>query len=297
MHEDFRAVTLAQLCSNRGGVPGDLSADGLWRTLWRDRGAPRDARRILLEGVVTKAPIYKPGQGEQYANGGLAIAGHMCETLAKKPYEELITELLFQPLGMTTAGFGAPGTPLADPAAAPDQPRGHDRKDQPQEPTADGRGADNPPAITPAGRVHASLADWGKFIQFHLRGSRGKPQTLAGVELPAELFTKLHTPPDKLSEYAFGWIAATRPWAAPKREGAAGDLAGTSVPGQPLNHVFYHNGSNTMWFCVTWIAPNQDFAVLVTTNRADSDGAAGTDAAAWQMIQHVLKSRAAPADR
>lgn len=40
----------------------------------------------------------------------------MLETLAKKPWEDLMRERLFKPLGMDSAGFRAP---------KPDQPWGH----------------------------------------------------------------------------------------------------------------------------------------------------------------------------
>jgi hypothetical protein len=63
-----------------------------------------------------------------------------------------------------------------------------------------------------------------------------------------------------------------RPWAGP--EGSRFTLT--------------HSGSNTMWFCVVWIAPANDFAVLVCCNKAEGGGQA-TDEAASALIQDHLK--------
>lgn len=60
-----------------------------------------------------------------------------------------------------------------------------------------------------------------------------------------------------------GWIAVNRPWAG----------------GMALTHA----GSNTMNYCVTWLAPKKGFAVLVCTNRG------GQQAAADEAIGALLK--------
>ena len=55
-----------------------------------------------------------------YSNAGYVIAGAMLEQVTGESWEELIRTEVFEPLGMTRAGFGAPGS-----ADAVDQPRGH----------------------------------------------------------------------------------------------------------------------------------------------------------------------------
>ncbi len=270
MHEHYKGVTLAQLLSNRGGVPGNLDTDGLWGKLWKAEGGPIAARRMLLEGVVTHAPEYPPGTKNVYANAGFAIAGHMAETVTGKPYEQLMQETLFGPLGMTSCGWGAPGT-----AGKVDQPRGHRDNRKPVEPNAGG--SDNPPAITPAGRLHCTLADWARFVSLHLRGDARNPRRQPALLKPGT-FDRLHTPPDSLSEYAFGWARPIRPW-------ARGDMPGAT------GHVLTHSGSNTMWFAVTWIAPERDFAVLIMCNQGER-GDKACDEAAWALIQDHLKSSA-----
>ena len=75
MHQQYKGVTLAHLLSNRGGVPADLNAGGLWGRLWTHTGTPREARRMLLEGLIGRAPAHEPGTKDLYSNAGFAIAG------------------------------------------------------------------------------------------------------------------------------------------------------------------------------------------------------------------------------
>jgi CubicO group peptidase (beta-lactamase class C family) len=236
MHPDYQAVTLEQLLTHRGGAPGELEKDGLWGKLWEHKGTPTSARRALLQGVTSKPPEATPGEKYIYSNAGYAMAGHMAEKVTRKSWEDLMRQKIFRPLGMTTAGFGAPGK-----SAKNDQPRGHKSDGSPVEP---GPGADNPVAIGPAGIVHCSIGDWAKFAAANLPSAKTKlvkPETLE----------KLHAPAAGEPKYAMGWIIAEgQPWAG----------------GPALTHA----GSNTMWFAVAWLAPAKDFAVLVACNQADA---------------------------
>jgi CubicO group peptidase (beta-lactamase class C family) len=265
MHEDFKGVTVQQLLTNRGGVPTDLQFDGLWGKLWHFKGTPTESRQFLMEAVVTRAPDYKPGTKNVYANGSFAIAGHMAEKVMGKPYEELMQEFVFGPLGMTSCGWGAPGT-----TGEIDQPWGHTKDGKPVEPrpnTPDGKGADNPIGITPAGRLHCTIGDWAKYAALHSAAGHamkdGRPKLLT-----PETMLRLHTPPDSLSDYAYGWGRAERPWGGP--------------PGERF--VITHNGSNTMWFCVLWVAPTRDFAVLACCNTGAEGAAQACDEACAMMI-------------
>jgi CubicO group peptidase (beta-lactamase class C family) len=252
MHPQYQAVTLEQLLTNRGGAPGEITKDALWGQLWQHKGTPASARRLMLQGVTSRPPEAAPGEKFIYSNAGFAIAGHMAETVMRKSWEDLMRERIFRPLGMTTAGFGAPGT-----RAKNDQPRGHKPDGTPVEP---GPSADNPVAIGPAGIVHCSIEDWAKFVAANLPSAKTKlvkPETLK----------KLHTPASEEPKYAMGWIITEdQPWAA----------------GPALTHA----GSNTMWYAVAWLAPEKDFAVLVACNQA-SDKAC--DDAALALIADHFK--------
>jgi CubicO group peptidase (beta-lactamase class C family) len=255
MHPQYQTGTLEQLLTHRAGAPGELEKDQLWGKLWEHKGTPTNARRLLLQGVTSKPPEVTPGQKFIYSNAGTSIAGHMAEKVTGKSWEELMREKIFRPLGMTTAGFGAPGT-----RAKNEQPRGHKVDGSAVEP---GPRADNPVAIGPAGIVHCSIGDWAKFIAANLPSAKTKlvkPETLE----------KLHTPAPGEPKYAMGWfIADSQPWAG----------------GPALTHA----GSNSLWFAVVWLAPAKDLAVLVVCNQANDK--ACNDAVLALIADHFAGER------
>jgi CubicO group peptidase (beta-lactamase class C family) len=272
MHKEYRKVTLSNLLTNRGGFPGDLlQMRDLWDELRHFKGSPKEARRCLLERIVIRKPETIPGTKYVYSNAGFAVAGHIAETITGKEYEELMQEYIFAPLNMKTTGWGAPGTWENSGTVDLDEPWGHKEDGSPVKPlknTADGKGSDNPVAIAPAGRLHCTIKDWAKYVSIHLRGSELNPNKECRL-LSSETFEKLQTPPDKLSDYAYGWICCEGNWAGPVDE----------------KKVFTHAGSNTMWYSVTWVAPKRDFAVLVCCNLGGSLAQKGTDEAVLAMIE------------
>jgi D-alanyl-D-alanine carboxypeptidase len=263
---DYTGVTLVELMSHRAGLPNDLNAElaGL------DFSRPVVELRDQVTRIVLKhPPVHTPRGTFLYSNFGFLIAGHVAEVAAKKPWETLMQELLFTPLGMTSAGFGAPGTPERC-----DQPRGHLDDGTPVEPGPD---ADNPALLGPAGTVHASLADWAKFVRLHLEGERGDMK-VGALTLTRDAFALLHQPYElgdaPPPRYALGWGVEQRDW-------AGGD--GTAL---------WHNGSNTLWYCVAWLGPGNGVAALVTTNAATPAAKGATDKVAGLLIEEFERRRA-----
>jgi len=261
MQPGWRDVTLEQLLAHRGGAPHELNEQELWGRLWqRADQPPREQRRYLRRELLTKhEPVSPPGTKTVYSNAGYALVGHALEEILDRPWEDLLRDRLFVPLGMTGAGFGAPAS-----VGAVDQPWGHKAGDDGAfEPVAPGLHADNPAAISPGGTVHCRLADLAQYAAWHLAGARGE-----GTLLHPETFERLHTPLAADSEYALGWIATERPW--------GGGL------------VLTHAGSNTMFYAVIWIAPNKDFAAVVCTNAGGPIAEKATDTAAATLIGEYL---------
>lgn len=276
IHEKFRPARLDQLLTNRGGFPHEASNE-LWAKLFQREGTPTEQRLQLLDGTCSVAPEYEPGSKFVYSNQNFAVAGAMAEKVTGKAWEDLMRDELFTPLGITSAGFGAPGS-----AGEVDQPRGHVGKLGTLKPAVPGPSADNPPAIGPAGTVHMSLPDWARFVALHARADQAlldaKPAEDPAFALVSKAsMARLHqaiggegagVKNSDTSGYAMGWGVASRPWAD--------------------GRVLTHSGSNTMWFCVVWIAPKKDFAVLVATN-AGLDAAGATDQAAAAIIGEFMK--------
>jgi CubicO group peptidase (beta-lactamase class C family) len=246
LHTDFRSVTLTQLLTHRAGLPHD----GPWWRLGRGNSTT-EQRRAVLSRMLKDAPASRPGTVYAYSNVGYVLAGLMAEQVAKRRWEDLIRERLFEKLGMTSAGFGPPGRP-----DEVDQAWGHREKDGGVRAVFD----DNAPVMAPACSVHTSLPDWCKFAALHLRGAQGK-----GLLLKPATFRTLHTAPPG-GEYACGWFVAERSWAGGK--------------------ALMHFGSNLAWFANVWIAPLRDAAFLVATNQGGDAAEAACDEAIDGLIRY-----------
>lgn len=252
VHAGWHGATLEWLLQNRGGAPGAAPRE-LWSGLWQREGTPQENRLWFARGLLALEPALPPGSKFQYSNQGFTIAGVMLERAGGASWEDLMRREVFEPLGMRSAGFGPPGS-----KDVVDQPRGHAQRAVPPGPRAD-----NPAAIGPAGNVHASLEDWGRFAVEHLRGARGTSSYLA-----PESWKRLHTSPDG-QDYAMGWGTGERSWAG----------------GRTLSH----SGSNTMWYCTVWLAPERDDAYLVVTNAGGDGAAKGCDEAIGALIRARAK--------
>ena len=257
MEPAWQKVSLENLLMHRGGLPTE-PPDNLWRNAFRATGTPTEQRLEFVRGLLLHRPVAAPGEKKIYSNQGYAIAGAMLERAAGRPWETLIRERLFTPLGMTSAGFGPPGE-----AKKLDQPWGHRLADGAVQPVPPGPGADNPVAIAPAGLVHCSIGDLARYAAWHAQPIR----TTARILGPAS-FTKLHTPPAG-GDYALGWVVVARPWAG-----------GTTL---------MHNGTNTMWFAVMWIAPAKDAAFVAATNIGGKQAEQACDEAVATLIHRTLK--------
>jgi CubicO group peptidase (beta-lactamase class C family) len=186
-----------------------------------------------------------------YSNAGYIIAGAMAEKVTGHSWEDLMRAGLFKPLGMTTAGFGPPGT-----EGKVDQPWGHRSLGALRIPSQ----SDNPPVLGPAGRVHASLTDWARYVAFHLHG-----KAPSGLSLKPATLEHLHTPPPG-GNYACGWVARPLPWDKP-------------------TNAIWHNGSNTLWYAEMWVVPSADYAILVATNQFGDAATHACDEAAEALAQ------------
>lgn len=250
MDHGWRDVTLMDLLTHRGGAPTGFDP--------AEAGPPGDpprGRAALARAVLARPPATPRGARYAYSNTGYVIAGAVIERVTGRPFEELMTERIFRPLGMGSAGFGPPGS-----ADRNDEPSGHDHRGRAHPP---GPGADNPPLLAPAGTVHASLRDLAKFVLAHLPAAGA-----ARPFLDRELLRTLHSPPPAADPpYAAGWLLAPRPWAR----------------GDALTHA----GSNTLWYAVIWLAPELNVAVLVACNQGGDAAARACDEAAAAMISRL----------
>jgi len=242
MNAAFRGVTLELLLTHRAG----LAHDGFY---YGTAGAPVIEQRLAyMDSILSQPPAYQLDTFN-YSNAGYLIAGAILERVTGKPWEELMREKLFKPLGMPSAGFGFAAT---DRQA--DQPWGHVLQDGKFVP----RYGDNHRALGPAGTVHCSIEDYLKFARLHASmGARP-----AGLVTKA-VCEKLHQPPK--DDYAMGWGVAERGWAR----------------GKALTHA----GSNGMNYFVVWVAPNIEFALAVASNGAGEKAPGALDRVASELVK------------
>jgi len=273
MHADYVDLTVVELLAHRAGVPSMTEPDGAFQRCAALPGSTTDQRKAFVAEVLAKAPTSKPRVQAVYSNVGFIVAGHVAERATGKSWEALMEKLLFQPLGMTSAGFGPPGD--ADELT---QPRGHVVNGAQVTALEPGPQADNPAFLGPAGTVHASLADWAKYLQLHLRGVKGDVK-VGAITLKQSTFARLHTAypmqsGDEMS-YGYGWGIAKRDW-------AAGDQT-----------VITHTGSNNLWFCCCWLDLAGGWGMVAATNVGGASAGAATDAAVGIAGRERMQAAAA----
>ncbi len=105
-----------------------------------------------------------------YSNLGYTVMGAAIDRLTGMPFEDALRTEIFEPLGVTSAGWGPPpeiwgrgGRIMLSGLIA-----GHGAFADPADPQSD-----NPALVSPAGRLHLSLADWAKIQRVFISGGSG----------------------------------------------------------------------------------------------------------------------------
>jgi CubicO group peptidase (beta-lactamase class C family) len=250
MTAGLRAVTLQQLLSHTSGIPSDNAAfdDLLGKTALQE-GNLDDLRYFMVQQWSAQPLSTEPGTAFAYSNMGYTLAGAMLERVGGKTWEELVTERIFKPLGLASAGFGPQAT-----LGKVDAPLGHAVVDGKLKAFLAGPGADNPLVIGPAGTVHMSLLDFAKWAGWNAGEGRRGPRLVR-----PETLRTLHTPvismPDRpdaapgtpsRGKYALGWGQVIAEWAP-----------------EPF---VYHGGSNLKNLAHILLQPKHDFGLVLVTN-------------------------------
>jgi CubicO group peptidase (beta-lactamase class C family) len=223
IHSDYHKITLWQLLTHRAGIPKNFRDEGAFSS------KEIKARRLAILEDNFKSPATYEIDEFHYSNFGYVIAACMAEKVTGLSWEVLMKERLFDPLGMSTAGFGNPNKNQST-----DQPWGHNKsfwKWRSSEAYYD-------EVIGPAGRVHCSVADWAKFLSLLL--------TSENPILERQYLDKLTEP---VGYYACGWVVAEYEWAK--------------------GITYNHGGSIEIWYATVLVTPKVDRAFVVATNSCD----------------------------
>ncbi len=91
-------ILVKHLLSHTSGLPMGYFWDGSL-----DEGALERRVRSLANVRLR----FTPGQGEEYANDGFAVAGLIVQTVSGKPFEQYLVDSVFTPLGMSRTVLGS----------------------------------------------------------------------------------------------------------------------------------------------------------------------------------------------
>lgn len=251
MKDKFKDADFNRLMAHRSGILNQTQEE--WDALaniWKSNMARRyDYTHLITHRDHSDPDLLFDAPGGfvfHYANANFIVAAAMVERYTGKSWEDLMMTEVFQPLAMTTAGFGPPG--IANSFLDIKEPYGHSDASGQREASND----DNPPALGPAGTVHASLADWARFIRLHLDGSEGS-LTLSPTTL-TRLHTQYQTNDIYKDRYGWGWIFF---------DGGGGVGLG-------------HEGSNNRWYCICQAFPKEGVGFLAVSNIGGSEYGTGT---------------------
>lgn len=250
----FADVTVDDLMRHKAGL-----TDAAMPTPNVARADPRsgvEQRAAVVDSAFSKPPTGTKGTFA-YANINYVLAGAAIERISGRSWEEMMASELFAPLGLTSAGFGAPETNIKGGANV----WGHRVESDGSKVALDPASpvADNPSLLGPAGRAHMTLADYATFVRAMIGGA---PEGWLRPERIGVLTTPL--PGDG---YSMGWIARPESW--------AGDTM-----------TIAHEGSNTLWHAIVVASPAKGLGFIVLSN-----GGLEGRSAAVPLIQRLIRER------
>src|SRR3989440_5024576 len=116
-------VTIHNLLSHTSGVPSYTSLPGFFSNVSRNPFAVDDFIKKYASGDLE----FEPGTKFVYSNSGYFLLGAIIEKVTGKPYEQVLKENIFDPLGMKDSGYDHWETILSKRAIGYTQtPRGYE---------------------------------------------------------------------------------------------------------------------------------------------------------------------------
>jgi CubicO group peptidase (beta-lactamase class C family) len=258
----YDSVTLDQLLAHRGGFAHNPKSVSMAQ-LHALGGSLRDQREQYARIVLAEAPVNTPGTAFEYSNTGYTIAGIMGERRAGQTWENLVTSILFQPLGMAGAGFGPTATVGRVDGLWPHQMNG---APTPLEPDLS---SISPLFRTPCGNVHVPMSAWARFLVEEMRSLEGR----GGLLAPAT-YQHIHTATFG-GTYASGWRVVDKKW------------SGTA---------YLHTGTDGHNFSVAWLVPKLKVGIVVGTNVGGKGVADGVADAVVTIRQRIPGAGGAVSD-
>ncbi|KAH8891242.1 beta-lactamase/transpeptidase-like protein [Thozetella sp. PMI_491] len=271
-------TTLAMLSSHFSGLSDvklfEVGAD-VWDAIGTQTVSPVVGRQLVFNLALSNPPATTPGSNFSYSNVGYMILGHLIDTYAPGScgsWETFIQQRLWDPLGMSSCGFGTPPEPTLQ---SIDNPWPHQQGDPDPIPVTPDRFSDNPPTIGPAGYVHCGADSYARFLAMHLDALLGRDTAL----LPAAAFETLHTPYVQRECSINGTVAC---FYTPGAWVVAGPDA--RLKGKYL----LHDGTNTLNYAYGLLAPGIQQAFFSATNMGGDRAEFGANEVLLAFFDNAL---------
>lgn len=240
-------ITLRHLLSHSAGFEGDR---------FIDYGRGDDALAKAIAEFATLTQWFRPGSFYSYCNAGFSLTGRIIEKVTGKPFEQVMSEELIDPLGLEQT-FIFPEHALGRPFAT-----GH--KVDRREGVSVAESQSLPRCVNAAGGIMSSIGDLMRFARLHLGNGEvdgiriiSEESALAMREafIEADTFDR---------SYGVGWSIVQYP--------------GVTAVG--------HGGAWGGHRAHLTIVPERDFAIAMLVN-ADTGVRAYTEVEEW-ALEHYL---------
>lgn len=263
------------LTAHRSGITDEVfQGPAFVQSLYNMNAIER--RWVVSNRSLASPPAQKPGS-YNYANTNYVLAGLIIDVASNSSAESMLRHRVFDPLGITTAGFG-PSPETSDTSVGnpwPHYPTQSGPIPYSQVPNSQ---RDNPPALNTAGRVHIAPGDYNRFLQLHLAaGSAAGADPLStananSLNFTLSSFNKLHQtyPESNTSSPAYGYTY--------------GGWVRRNYTAEGTPFTLTHAGSNKLNFAVALLDTNLDEAYMAFTN-------VGGDGAMAATLEAVLSMR------
>ncbi|MBI5763013.1 MAG: beta-lactamase family protein [Planctomycetes bacterium] len=164
MRDVYNTVTLADLMSHRAGIqPYTEIGPKITPIIFDRKGTAIEQRERFTKHVLNEAPAAPPKKRFVYSNAGFCILAVVAERATGKPWETLVAEEVFGPLGLESATEGGEGVQLAGHMKGPN---GGLQAARPFPRLA---------VMIPAGGVSLSIADFAAFAFVEAELEAGHP--------------------------------------------------------------------------------------------------------------------------
>jgi CubicO group peptidase (beta-lactamase class C family) len=223
--EDAAKLTVRNLVTHHAGYVGDY---------FKDTGRGDDAIGAIVRKMANSPQVVPAGYTFSYSNAAFYVTGHIVETVHGRPFEHIIRETIFEPLGMDRS-FYFPEETITHRVAA-----GHIV-------TTEGpkvaRPWNTPRSIAPGGGVTSNVIDQLRYAALHI-GQARESGVLSRASIGA--MQQVQRPAGSMCEsIGISWML---------------DWAGEGVP------LVKHGGATNGHLSSFELVPSKGFAVTVLTN-------------------------------